>query len=163
MTKKEINWNLSDLFKTISDPKIQTIIRKVQKDSSDFQKNYKEKIKNLSSKELAIAYKTLEKILSPLYKVSQFASLSQSTDIANNKIKALVNQIDEVESSVSNTILFFDLELGKLPQSKINAHLKMGKCLDYGFHIIFVCLNLFIILFFKKFSKMFFRNYLLEM
>ena len=135
MTKKEINWNLSDLFKTISDPKIQTIIRKVQKDSSDFQKNYKEKIKNLSSKELAIAYKTLEKILSPLYKVSQFASLSQSTDIANNKIKALVNQIDEVESSVSNTILFFDLELGKLPQSKINAHLKSKELKNFAYSI----------------------------
>jgi oligoendopeptidase F len=135
MSKKTINWDLSNLFKSISDPKISTILTKSKKDALAFQKKYKGKIKSLSSKELANSFSALEKMLSPIYKVSQFASLSQSTDVMNDKIKVLVNTIDEVESEVSNNILFFDLELGELSQSKIDAHVKAKELKNFAYSV----------------------------
>ncbi|RAP38893.1 peptidase M3 [Candidatus Marinamargulisbacteria bacterium SCGC AAA071-K20] len=135
MSKKTINWDLSNLFKSITDPKIATILTKVKKDSLSFQKKYKGNIKSLSSKELATSYKDLEKMLTPFYRVSQFASLTQSTDVVNDKIKVLVNTIDEVESEVSNSILFFDLELGQLSQAKINAHIKAKELKNFAYSV----------------------------
>ena len=135
MAEKTINWDLSDLFQSITDPKIKKILKQSLKEAKNFQEEFKGKVKNLSSQELANTYIKLETFLTPLYKVSQFSSLSQSTDVSNDDIKRLEDEISDISSKVSNYILFFDLELGELSEKDIEKHCSAPVLENYAYSI----------------------------
>lgn len=116
---KNIKWDLSDLFTGIKDPQINKILTNAKKNALNFETTYKGKLAKLTTKELLSAYKKLEDCLTPLYKLSQYASLVYSTDTANDDTKALVAKVDNMETEISNHIVFFDLELGSFTAKKI--------------------------------------------
>jgi oligoendopeptidase F len=115
---KKIRWDLSDLFSGLDDPQINEIIDSTQKKAKEFSEKYKTKLVSLTAADLKIAYLGFESLLKPLYRLSQYMSLRYSTDAANNKIKALLAQVDEIESRVQNELVFFELELAKISQEK---------------------------------------------
>jgi oligoendopeptidase F len=112
---EDIRWDLSEFFSGITDPKIEETIKAVRKQSEDFVLTYKNKLKDLSANDLSQAYCLLESLLTPLYKLSQYVSLIYSTNTDDDQVKALVARVDDVESEISNLLLFFELELGAMP------------------------------------------------
>jgi len=117
-------WQLNDLYTEINDPKIENDLVYVQAAATDFNQKYKNQLTSLGATALKKAYKELESLLTPLYKLSQFISLTFATDTRNETVKALMAKVDEIHSDVSNTILFFELELSKLPKEKVDLLLK---------------------------------------
>ncbi len=109
-----ISWDLSDLFSAIDDPRINEILKTSKSFAEAFAAKYKGKVKALTDAQIGEAYLALEELLTPLYKVSQFASLVYSTDTSNEAAKALDAKIDEEESYIGNILIFFDLEIGTL-------------------------------------------------
>ncbi len=112
---ENIRWDLSDLYKNDKDPAILGDLETCKKQASDFTKKYKSRLHSLNASKLRLAYIELEALLTPLYKVSQYVNLIYTIDTANDHVKALVSQVDEIESDISNTLVFFDLELGATP------------------------------------------------
>ncbi len=115
---ENIRWDLSDLFDSPKDHRIQTILKDSVKASKSFRENYSGKIASLNASQLRQAYDALVEIYTPVYKVSQYANLLLSADTSDPEVKQLVAKVDEVFSTVSNDLIFFDLELGKIPEEK---------------------------------------------
>lgn len=132
---EDIVWDLSDLFSSVEDPKIQTILDETLKKADEFQRQFKGRVLALSPDVLKHALVTLESLLTPLYKVSQYCSLSLSTDISNDKIKELDSRCDDIQSQVSNKILFFDLELGKVDAEKMQGLINSPFLKNYSYYI----------------------------
>lgn len=130
-------WDLRDLFDSPEDARIAAVLAKAAADSAIFRENYKGKLDTLSPEALAEAYKTLIAIVSPLYKLSQYANLGWAADTANMAFKSLVSRIDDAEAAVSNELVFFDLELGKLENAKARSFLDASavKPYAYEFHL----------------------------
>src|SRR5271169_1293891 len=131
-----VRWNLSDLFTALDDPKIEEIFSTTKEKAESFLKQDKCRVKDLSSSELKIAHQTLESLVSPLYKLSQYSHLLYSVDTSDDQVKQLVSRVDEYESHVANLILFFDLELGQLKEDSIKDHQKSEELKPYIYPIL---------------------------
>ena len=131
----DIIWDLSDLFKSPKDKHIQLTINNALENSKTFNKTYKHNIHKLSAKELATAYKTLEDLLTPLYKLTQFASLSYCVDTESESLKQLVAKVDDCEAQVSNNLIFFDLELSKCNKNKQQEWTTNKHLINYKYSI----------------------------
>ena len=132
---ESIRWDLSDLFSSETDPQINQILETTINKATNFNTTYKSTLHTLSSEKLNKAYQTLEALLTPLYKVSQYIALRLSTDTSNDALKALESNIDHIESEISNLILFFGLEISKLDANIIHQHLQNKAVKNYHYNI----------------------------
>lgn len=116
-TADSIRWDLSELFSGIEDSQIKKTLEQGKQEAEAFVARYKGKLTSLSDQELAQAYRTLEDIWTPLYKVSQYVHLMYATDTADDTIKSTVAFVDEAESEIGNLMVFFSLELGEVSET----------------------------------------------
>lgn len=115
---ENIRWDLTELYSGIDDPAIDETLENARQHASSFVKDYKGKVADLDPDQLAKAYDRLEELISPLYKLSQYVHLRFAIETLDDSIKALVARVEEAQSHISNQIVFFSLELGKLPPEK---------------------------------------------
>jgi len=124
MTQKQINnlpaWDLSDMYKGIDDIKINKDLEKVRKGNSAFAKKYKGKIATLSGDEFAKMLKEKEELSSIGAVLGEFAYLNMVTQMQNKEATAFYQSISEKLTDYYKPLVFFGLELNKLP----DAHLK---------------------------------------
>jgi len=103
-------WDLSDLYKSLSDPQINKDKNKLDKLAAAFLKKYKNKIgKNINK-----ALLEYEQIYLLLHKYTAFANFKFSTDTKDNKIKKFYQESVEFENKINSSLTFFELELIKL-------------------------------------------------
>lgn len=132
---ENIHWKLDELFKGIDDPKIDEVLIQTKQEAKSFMATYKEKLATLSSEELKIAYEMLERILSPLYKLSQYTHLNYAIDTSNEKAKKLMSKVEETESQISNLVLFFELELGHLSEADFEKFKTSTELSNYSYNL----------------------------
>jgi len=132
---EKIHWDLSDLYTGLNDPKIENHLQLTTQKTAEFVKNYKGKVNTLSSDQLKKAYQDIEELLTPLYYLGQYAGLRFAIETDNSDIKAFDAKIDEFSSKISNEILFFDLELGKIDKKTADAHLSNPSLKNYHYSI----------------------------
>ena len=110
-------WDLSDLYQGFDDPKIDQDLNQITKNSIIFEEKYKGKIakENLTVEFLESALIEYKSLLEISAKPSCFAELLFSTDTKNTKHSALLQRTREVSSVALSHQLFFDLEIGKIP------------------------------------------------
>jgi oligoendopeptidase F len=130
-----IRWDLSDLFSSITDPQIDISLKESLINAERFQKKYKGTLATLSATDLKNAYQECESLIAPLYKVSQYASLCLTTDTSNDDIKSLDAKIDDIQSEVSNFILFFDLEVGTFTAAHVKKLEKDPGFSNYAYNL----------------------------
>ena len=136
MTTQQLpNWNLSDLFDSLTDPKIQQVFSDTEDLSKQFEKRYKGKVESLSPKALVVAYQELEACYSAFYKLSQYVRLSYSVNTQGEAEKVLLTQVESFASELANRLLFFGLELGKVKEDKASEWLESDLCEDYHYPI----------------------------
>jgi oligoendopeptidase F len=134
-TQKQPSWDLSDLYQSLSDKNIKRDLKQALSKATAFKKTYKGKISKLSSKNLCKAYQEFEAIISLVYRPSQYAHLVYSIDTSCNKAKALMSEIDEEETTISNELVFFDLELSKIDSKTFDKHMKSIDLENYHYNI----------------------------
>ena len=110
-------WDLSDLYQGVDDPKLGRDLDLITKHSIIFEEKYKGKIvsENLTAEFLESVLVEYKSLLEISAKPSCFAELLFSTDTTNTKHSALLQRTREVSSVASSHQLFFDLEIGKIP------------------------------------------------
>ena len=116
-------WDLTDLFASYEDPAIQTTLDHCLDQTQNIVAQFKGKLATLSAAELKNAYLAVENCFAGLFKVSQYVNLIYTTDTTSDPIKALVAKIDEFETEMSNLLVFFELELGEVPEATAQAWL----------------------------------------
>lgn len=125
---ESILWDLSDLYTSPSDPKIESDMHRSREQAEAFAAQYYGKVASLNAVELAEAMRDLEKLYHVLSCLSAYAFLIWSTDTQNPDLGQLRAKIQEHLAEINQKILFFELEWVNAPEE--NAQLTHDPVLD---------------------------------
>jgi oligoendopeptidase F len=118
MSKKEITWDLSVLFPSITNPSVDASIKEVTSQVESFERKYRGKIAQLSADNIVQCFHELELFEGNLSDISLFASLAFSADMTAPETQALYDKVNKFESKIGKQLAFFSLELGSLVKEK---------------------------------------------
>lgn len=116
--KKDIAWDLSEIFPGITDPSVKKAIDSIIKVAEGFARKYQGKIKQLSGKQLLGCIKDLEAFQAKLGDVSSFAGLSFAANMTLPDTQSLYDKVSKTEAKLGKMLAFFELEAGALVNKK---------------------------------------------
>ena len=130
-------WNLSDLFSSIQDPKIEATLKTCKAQAERFQKTYKGRLGSLSKKpaELKKVIRTYERLLEEYAKPQIYASLVHAADSLKPENGAFLQMIDVRCLEISRSFLFFELELGAIPAATLNKLINAKELANYTHYL----------------------------
>lgn len=117
-------WNLTDLYQSITDPKIAAGLEKYRKFCKSFARRYKGRLGELSGAELSRILKEYEKHSSLACRIGGFAYLNMVTQMKNQEAVAFYQSVNEKLTDYGKPMVFLSLEINALPQEKIAEWLK---------------------------------------
>jgi len=110
-------WDLTLLYKSISDPQIDIDVKTIEKACTDFNKKYNKNNSYTTDKTALLkALKDYEKTLTIVgsSKPYSYPALMRDVDSANTKAQAKMNQVLNDITKSMNNMVFFPLSLGKI-------------------------------------------------
>jgi oligoendopeptidase F len=107
---EEVGWDLSDLYDSPDDPKLEAELDDAKQATEAFRSRYYGKVAELDAGALAEAVAERERIESMVDRAMTFAQLRFSTNMADPQRGALVQRIQEEYAALSTQLLFFGLE-----------------------------------------------------
>jgi len=118
LTTLQIKWNLTELFPSCTDPKIQQTLTQTTALADEFEQKYRGKIAELSAKGLRRCLQDVETFDAKISDIGLYASLSFSADMTQPQTQALNDKVDKLEAKIGKQLAFYSLELGKLLKAK---------------------------------------------
>ena len=117
MTSALPTWDLTDLYAGVDDVQIDADIHAVTERAAAFALDYRGSIAttDLTAAHLLAALTAYEDLLGAEYRPQAYASLIYSTDTGDAARGALLQKTREFGSAVSTHLVFFDLEIGQIP------------------------------------------------
>lgn len=102
-------WSLKELFDGIEDPAIQQSLESVEEQIKEFE-GWRERLSSDLSKETFLEIvRAYDRLLSDLYRLLGFASLSYSADTQDQDVQALQARFRQISADADNRTLFFKL------------------------------------------------------
>lgn len=118
---EDVAWDLSDLYESGHDPRIEQHVREVEEAAAAFRERYYGRIAELSAAELVEAIDERERIDSIFTRAIYYAHLWFSTDMADSQRGALLARLTEKGAVIETQLLFFGLELADLDDAQADA------------------------------------------
>lgn len=118
------SWDLTDMYQSIEDEKINTDMEKFKKLGEEIAAKYKGQLKNLNASEFLTAVKAIEEMSIIGSLLGEFAYLNMTTQMKNKEAMGFYQNISEKLTDYSKPTIFFSLELNQVPDAKINEWLK---------------------------------------
>jgi oligoendopeptidase F len=115
-------WNLSDLYDSIDDPRITADVTAAREQAQAFEKQYAGRIATaeLTAATLKQALDEYEAILRLQTRPIAYAHLRFSADTADSVLGAFFQRMQEERTASTRHLIFFDLEIGKIPEETFN-------------------------------------------
>lgn len=112
-------WDLSDLYAAPDDAKIENDMEAVRRRAAAFAETYRDGIDraDLEPARLKEALEEYEDIIRTQYKPQAYAQLLFSTDTRAAERGALLQKTQEFGSTVNTHLVFFELEISRMPQA----------------------------------------------
>ncbi len=117
-------WDLHDLVAEPVDKNIQNTLARCEKAAAAFQKKYKGRLAKLGGLEFVAAIAAYEKITAEMARVYSYASLDRQTKLDDAAAGRRQQLVLEKETDISAQLLFFTLELNKIPAPALSKQLK---------------------------------------
>ncbi|MBX3524521.1 MAG: oligoendopeptidase F, partial [Xanthobacteraceae bacterium] len=122
-------WNLSDLYAGIDDPKVQADLLKADADSIAFEKDFKGKLEDIAKTPaagatLGAAVRRYEEIDDLMGRLVSFAGLVRAQNTTDPKRGKFYGDVIEKITGASSHLLFFTLELNRIDDSLIERALE---------------------------------------
>ena len=118
---ENVRWNLEDLYSSIE--RLDDDLRLAEGDASAFREAYRGRMAELDGVGLAEALKQYENLHDRLGRAYTYAYLWWSTDTNQAERGALLQRVREIYSSVSQQVLFLEVEWAKLEDERADAAL----------------------------------------
>jgi oligoendopeptidase F len=118
---EDVRWDLSDLYESGDDPRLDGDVEEAEEAASAFRERYYGRVRELSAAELARAIDELERIESILTRAVYYAHLAFATDMADSARGALVARLTEKAATLDTQLLFFALEIADLDDDVVAA------------------------------------------
>jgi oligoendopeptidase F len=133
----KVRWDLSALFASIDDPKIEQTWQTATEKAEQFALEYRGKINTptLTAHTLFNAIREIESIYNEVAKPMGYAGLLFATDSADPKIGAFMQKQRERGTGLSVTTMFFELELQAAPSELIDRLLEDDVLAGYRHYI----------------------------
>ena len=130
-------WDLSDLYSGIDDPKLKTDLEKALELAEAFASKYRDQIATagLTAATLREALEAYEALALQQSSAGAFASLHFSTDTTDPARGALLQYVREACSEISTHLIFFDLEIGRIPDETYAAVSASPELAAYRHHL----------------------------
>jgi oligoendopeptidase F len=129
-------WDFSDMYSGINDPKIDKEMKKIEKAFSDFAKKYADKKFVHNAKLLKQALddrNTLELEGSALG--GWYLHLEKSLNTSDTKLEAQNRLINDRYVGVAKKIIFFNIAIAKIPEAKQKMYLKDKSLSMYSYYL----------------------------
>lgn len=132
-----IIWDLSDLYSSSDDPKINQDIKAAIALSKSFKKKYHSKIagEDCTAVLLLEMLKEYEQLIENGYRPFAMSNLLFTADGRSDVYKAMVAKVQDAMTQIKNETLFFALEIQKMPDAKIETFFSSGKLEHYRHYI----------------------------
>ena len=111
---EEITWDLSELFSSINDPKINQAILEAKALANKFEMIYRGKIADLDVNGLLQCIRSLEVFKAKFSDITLFSSLSFSANMTLPQIQSLHDKINKVKVAIRKQLAFYQLEISNL-------------------------------------------------
>ncbi|MEX0779445.1 MAG: M3 family oligoendopeptidase [Balneolales bacterium] len=131
---ENVNWNLSDLYKGINDPKLHEDKQTIKSLAEEFSIKYRTEVMSLSPEEMLTALEDYEKLNDLLGRIGSFAYLTWTTNTEESSHGKLVQEMNEFSSEISQKLVFFDLEwldMDEILAEELINHPKLAKYHHY--------------------------------
>jgi oligoendopeptidase F len=131
-----VEWDLSTLFKSHDDHRIDGALKQLDKRAKSFEKANRGKIKNKpTAQRLFEAMTEYESIQTEASKVGAYAHLLYAADTRPDAHRNLVQKIDETLTALTNKTLFFDLEWLEVPETQSKKLIADPKLKNYKHYL----------------------------
>jgi oligoendopeptidase F len=118
---EEVFWDLSDLYESDDDPRIDQDLQEAEGAAAAFRERYHGRVAELAARELADAIAESERIHSIFTRTIYYAHLRFTTDMADPPRGALLAKLTEKGAVLDTQLLFFGLELAALDDELADA------------------------------------------
>ena len=118
---EDVAWDLSDLYESGDDPRIEHDVEQTETAAAAFRERYYGRVAELSAGDLREAIEERERIESTFTRAIYYAHLWFSTDMADSQRGALVARLTEKGATIDTQLLFFGLELAALTDDQADA------------------------------------------
>ncbi len=129
-----IEWDLTDFYDSLEDPRIDKDIEEALKRADDFGEKYRGKVeeRELTPAELDEAMEEYEAIYELMGKVGSYAVLAYSVDTQDADRGALYARAQQKSSEMKNKLIFFELEWQNLEDEDAEEYLEAGELDKYS-------------------------------
>jgi oligoendopeptidase F len=114
LVTQEVTWNLSSLFSSISDPKIEQAIKDAKQLTDAFEQKWRGKITTLTPQGLLECLQGMEEFRQKTSDLSLYASLCFAANMTLPQTQTLNDRVNKLDAELGKQLAFFSLELGKL-------------------------------------------------
>jgi oligoendopeptidase F len=122
-------WNLDDLYVGLKDPALARDLELGERRSEDFEQRFKGKLVEMATgadagrrlAEAVVAYEELEELLG---RIVSFAGLVHAGDTSDPVRSKFYGDVQEKITQVSSHLIFFGLELNRIPDEALAAAMK---------------------------------------
>lgn len=132
-----VRWDLSALFSSMDDPKIEATWQKSHEAADAFAEKYRDKINtaDLKAETLLAALTELEALTTDVAKPLSYANLLFAGDASNPAIGAFLQSQMEKATELQVKLMFFELELQAAPEATVAALVEDAKLSNYHHYI----------------------------
>jgi len=134
MVEDLIKWDLSDFYKNINDPQIESDIEGIKNSSEEFYQRVKGKLINpsLTPQQLLEWYQEYEKISEKVFYFDIYSLLIYSINSLDEDVKSFHAKIEDFKVAIKEKLLFFNLELNEISDEKFEELIKSPELKRYS-------------------------------
>ena len=114
MAKRDIVWDLSEIFPSISDPSVLNAINELTKWTERFASEYRGKLNGLPAKVLLKAIRDFEEYCIKLDRITAFSYLQFNANMTSPEVQSLYETVNKVKAELDKLMAFFNIEMGRL-------------------------------------------------
>jgi oligoendopeptidase F len=129
-TAENVRWELAELYRGHDDPRIKTDMKALADRIDAFGEN-RGAVSHADARKLLALVQEYEAIGAAIARLAAFAELHASTDQNDEKRTALRDEVQERSSRWVADLVFFDLELKKIPEERAQALLAASEIAPY--------------------------------
>lgn len=132
---ENVIWDLSVFYDSFDDPSLEADMERLDGLAASFQSSWRGNLAQMTASDFAKAYQQMEAIYDLRGRLGAFAFLNFSTDTAQPAYQAAVARVEELESRLSQQMVFFDLEWNALDDEHAKAILDDPAIADYRYYL----------------------------
>ncbi|MGV3724842.1 MAG: M3 family oligoendopeptidase [Actinomycetota bacterium] len=116
-------WDLSDLYSGLEDPAIEADVERLREEASAFEQAYRGAIAapDCTAERLRGALDVYEQLNRRLARPVAFTQLTFAGDTSNPAHGAALQKMQQAATAVTRHLIFFDLEVGRMPAETFDA------------------------------------------